>query len=193
MRIVAGRFKGRPIAAPKGDGTRPTTDRVREALMSSLGSQMGGFSGLHVLDAFGGSGALSIEALSRGAEYALIYERDRKSAQVIERNRKELGIGKDDLEVRIADICKRPPIATGKLFDLLFLDPPYAYGAQDIAALVKGLDEAGVLADAAILAYEHAKTTSAVAEKAFGDIQWEAIVHKTYGDTAILIARKGTE
>ncbi len=76
MRIIAGEFKGRTIKAPKGDGTRPTTDRVRESLMSAVNSACGGFEGATVLDAFAGSGALGLEALSRGAACAHFFERD---------------------------------------------------------------------------------------------------------------------
>ena len=76
MRIVAGEFRGRSIEAPRGENTRPTTDRVREALMSSLYSLRGGFEGAVVLDAFAGTGALGLEALSRGARSATFYEND---------------------------------------------------------------------------------------------------------------------
>ena len=86
MRIIAGEFRGRKLDAPKGDGTRPTTDRVRESLMSALVSLRDGLDGAVVLDAFAGSGALSLEALSRGADTAVLCERDRDAAAVIERN-----------------------------------------------------------------------------------------------------------
>ena len=96
MRIVAGAFRGRSVQAPAGEGTRPTTDRVREALFSSLYSLRGGFEGAVVLDAFAGSGALGIEALSRGAAQAVFYENDAKAAAVLKRNLASLGLGAAD-------------------------------------------------------------------------------------------------
>ena len=95
MRIIAGEFRGRKLAAPRGDGTRPTTARVRESLMSALVSLRDGLDGAVVLDAFAGSGALSLEALSRGADTAVLCERDRDAAAVIERNIAALRLGRD--------------------------------------------------------------------------------------------------
>ena len=89
MRIVAGRMRGKTIEAPTGDGTRPTTDRVREALFSSLYSLRGGFDGAVVLDAFAGSGALGLEALSRGARSCTFVERDRSARKVLEMVRRD--------------------------------------------------------------------------------------------------------
>ena len=86
MRIIAGEYRGRRLEAPKGQGTRPTTDRVRESLMSAIHSARGGFEDARVLDAFAGSGALACEALSRGAASAVLCERDRDAAATIERN-----------------------------------------------------------------------------------------------------------
>ena len=91
MRIIAGEHRGRVLKAPKGDGTRPTTDRVRESLMSMLASARGGFEGAVVLDAFAGSGALALEALSRGADRACLVERDGAAAKVVEANARLLG------------------------------------------------------------------------------------------------------
>jgi 16S rRNA (guanine966-N2)-methyltransferase len=91
-RIIAGTHGGRRIQTPKGDGTRPTSDRVREALFSSLESELGGFSGLRVLDLFAGSGALGLESVSRGAEFAQFVESDAKAAAVIKANIRELGV-----------------------------------------------------------------------------------------------------
>ena len=89
MRIIAGEFRGRVLKAPKGSNTRPTTDRVREALFSALASARGGLDGAIVLDAFAGSGALSFEALSRGATAAHLFERDRAALAALDRMRRE--------------------------------------------------------------------------------------------------------
>ena len=96
-RIIAGAYGGRQIKTPKGDGTRPTSDRVREAMFSSLESELGGFDGLYVLDLFAGSGALGLEAMSRGAEAVTFVEQDRRAAAVVKANVRELGVGRADV------------------------------------------------------------------------------------------------
>ena len=116
MRIIAGEFRGRKLDAPRGDGTRPTTDRVRESLMSALVSLRDGLDGAVVLDAFAGSGALSLEALSRGADTAVLCERDRDAAAVIERNISALRLGRDRARlVRGARASLRPRLPRSSL------------------------------------------------------------------------------
>jgi len=189
MRIVAGEFKGRTIEAPQGEGTRPTIDRVREALFSSLYSLRGGFEGAVVLDAFAGSGALGLEALSRGAVRAVFFERDPQAAKVCERNMKTLG-----LDSRIAlcvkrDVMKTPPVEQRPPFDLVFLDPPYAFEAKDVVRMVSELKKAGAIAPDAIIAYEHAHTTRIETAGAIESAGHECIVTKKYGKTSITIWR----
>src|SRR5947208_1335701 len=92
MRIIAGKWRGRILEAPPGMGTRPTADRVREALFSMLASRLGSFEELRVADLFAGSGALGFEALSRGAAYATFVESDPKAAAAIRRNAEKLGV-----------------------------------------------------------------------------------------------------
>ena len=123
MRIVAGRFGGRRLAAPPGRGTRPTSDRVREALFSILGP----LDGLRVLDLYAGSGALGIEALSRGAERALLVERDPRAVAVIRANLDALGLAEPEAAVHAgpARAALRNASARGDTYDLVFLDPPY--------------------------------------------------------------------
>ncbi len=120
MRIVAGRFGGRRIAAPPGQDTRPTTDRVREALFSILGP----LGGERVLDLYAGSGALGIEALSRGAGAAVFVERDRRALAALRANLDALGI---DAAVRGADVLAalRDARNRGETYDLVLCDPPY--------------------------------------------------------------------
>ena len=91
MRIIAGKWRGRPIEAPPGQATRPTADRVRETLLSMLPSRLGSFDELRVADLFAGSGALGLEALSRGAGSATFVENDAKAAAAIQRNAEKLG------------------------------------------------------------------------------------------------------
>src|SRR3954469_11219990 len=91
MRIIAGQWRGRPLAAPPGQATRPTSDRAREALFSMLQSRIGSFEGLRVADLFAGTGALGLEALSRGAAHCVFVERDRAAIEAIRANIATLG------------------------------------------------------------------------------------------------------
>ena len=127
MRIVAGRLGGRRLHAPPGAGTRPTSDRVREALFSALGP----LDGERVLDLYAGSGALAIEALSRGARQAVLVERDPRAVTVIRRNLDELGLGAQEAEVRRRDALRalRDAREAGESYDLVFIDPPYRLAA----------------------------------------------------------------
>jgi 16S rRNA (guanine966-N2)-methyltransferase len=123
LRVVSGRFGGRRIDAPRGRRTRPTADRVREALFSMLGD----VSGMTVLDLFAGSGALGIEALSRGAGAAVFVDRDPRAVACIRRNLASLGI--------VADVHRRDALAfleseRGDAFSLVFVDPPYSSAGE---------------------------------------------------------------
>ena len=160
MRIIAGEFRGRKLDAPRGDGTRPTTDRVRESLMSALVSLRDGLDGAVVLDAFAGSGALSLEALSRGADTAMLCERDRDAAAVIERNIAALRLGRDRARLVRGDVLKRGAAAPGRPFDLIFLDPPYATDPAEVFGLLSRLDAADALAADLIVSYEHDASTT---------------------------------
>lgn len=125
MRIVAGEFKGRRLAGPPSAATRPTSDKVREALFSALGP----VDGLNVLDLFAGTGALGLEALSRGADTAVFVESDRRAIAAIEANLDAVGLlGDDRATVRRGDAIKfvERAVRDGERFDLVFIDPPYA-------------------------------------------------------------------
>ncbi len=139
-RIIAGTHGGRRIQTPKGDGTRPTSDRVREALFSSLESELGGFAGLRVLDLFAGSGALGLESVSRGADFAQFVESDAKAAKVIKGNIRELGVNASVARMKAAVFVEAP---IGTDFDLVFVDPPYALATESVAELVRQLKERG--------------------------------------------------
>ena len=122
MRIIAGQWRGRPLVAPHGQDTRPTADRVREALFSMLASRLGSFEGLQVADLFAGSGALGLEALSRGAAHCVFVENDRRGGRRDPRQyRRARRLGRSAGEERRA--CRLPAPA-----DLAFLDPPYGSG-----------------------------------------------------------------
>ena len=130
MRIISGEWRGRPIAAPPGDTTRPTADRVRETLFSMLASRIGDFEGLQVLDLFSGSGALGLEALSRGAAHCLFAEQDRKALDTLEANIAKLG-AKARTAIRAGSVLALGPAS--KAYDLILMDPPYASGAGAVA------------------------------------------------------------
>lgn len=186
MRIIAGEYRGRRLEAPKGQGTRPTTDRVRESLMSAIHSARGGFEGARVLDAFAGSGALALEALSRGAATAVLCERDREAASVIERNLRAVGLGRDEARLSRGDALKRPPAPlAGHPFDLVFLDPPYATAPADVMAFVGRLDQVGDLAGDVIISYEHDGADDEVVSALAAEGGWAIASHRRFGDTAI--------
>lgn len=169
MRIVAGQFKGRAIVPPTGRGTRPTTDRVREALFSALWARLGSFEGVRVLDAFAGSGALGIEALSRGAAFATFVEHDLSALKALRANIASLSLSRTAAEVRAGDtfaVCTQDAFlsrAAAAPFSLVMLDPPYALPAAEVAGLLFSLADAGALAPGALVSYEHARECAAAA------------------------------
>jgi 16S rRNA (guanine966-N2)-methyltransferase len=118
MRVVGGEYGGRRLAAPRGRSTRPTSERTREAVFSMLGD----ISGARVLDLFAGSGALGIEALSRGAAHATFVDSGPAAVTVIRRNLEQLGLGECALIAKL-DVRALGPV--GEAYDLVFVDPPY--------------------------------------------------------------------
>ena len=135
-RVVAGTWGGRRLETPKGEGTRPTSDRVREAMFSTLESEMGGFDDdTRVLDLYAGSGALGIEALSRGANTAVFVESDRRAAAVIKRNLASLG-SEDGAVLRMP---VERFLDSDDHADLVFMDPPYALPSERLTLLIERL------------------------------------------------------
>lgn len=130
MRVIAGSWRGRPLSAPAGAATRPTADRVRETLFSMLYSRLGSFEGLAVADLFAGSGALGIEALSRGAAHCLFVDRDRAAVDAVRKNLAAFDAA-SLTDVRQADVLSLGPAS--RPLDLLLLDPPYGTGAGCVA------------------------------------------------------------
>lgn len=140
MRIIAGQFRGRPLQAPPGLGTRPTADRVREALFSMLASRLGSFEDLRVADLYAGSGALGLEALSRGAAHATFVEPDATAQDAIKANAAKLGV-EDRIRVLGGSALALP---RSEPFDLIVADPPYATGSGSAAVkAVAGADWLG--------------------------------------------------
>ena len=185
MRVIAGEYRGRTLKAPKGELTRPTTDRVKESLMSSIGSHFGGFDGLMVLDAFAGSGALGIECLSRGARGCHFFERDRGALEALGANVSTLRIDPNRARVFRTDVLKAPFLAGGVGYDLVMLDPPYALDPIEVVGLIERLTRGGRIASGCLITYEHARATdlSDVLAQVNGSL--DIIASKTYGKIAI--------
>lgn len=186
MRIVAGEWRGRRIVSPKGERTRPTQDRVREALFSALTSQMGpGIAEAEVLDAFAGSGALGLEALSRGASRAVFVEQDHDARRALEANVSALGA---ERRARIvagdAFTLARRRALPGGPFGLILLDPPYRIEAARVGVLLDDLVAAGAASGGATVVWEHAGDAPAAWPEGF-----EVHSTKRYGSTTIDIAR----
>ena len=131
MRIVAGDWRGRKVAVPRGDVTRPTADRTRETLFNMLTSRLGSFEGLRVADLFAGSGALGLEALSRGAAHCLFVDNDKAAIETIRANIAALGAGRERAAVQQASVMALG--AATQPMDLILLDPPYDTGAGAVA------------------------------------------------------------
>ncbi|HEY8431321.1 MAG TPA: 16S rRNA (guanine(966)-N(2))-methyltransferase RsmD [Sandaracinaceae bacterium] len=185
MRIVGGRFGGRRLAAPRGEGTRPTAERVREAIASALEAR-GWIEGAVVLDLFAGTGALGLEALSRGAARAVFVDRDPARARAIEKAARELGIG-DDVRALALDLEKPPRAWLGRLpgdevFDLVFVDPPYAMIAA-VTKVLAALAKSGKLRPGAAVVVEHARRHPPELPPGFAEI-----ARYRYGDTAVLLS-----
>jgi 16S rRNA (guanine966-N2)-methyltransferase len=162
MRIVAGTFRGRLLVAPKGHSTRPTADRTRQAIFNMLehAAWSPGLEALRVIDLFAGSGALGIEALSRGAAFCLFVERDEPARAAIRANLAALGLeDRARLDRRDAAALPARSAGDGPPFDLAFLDPPYGEGLGE-AALAR-LAEGGWLADGALAVLERGADESA--------------------------------
>lgn len=186
MRIVGGTLKGRKFEAPKGEGTRPTSDRVREAVMSSLVNRLGSdLGGGVVLDLFAGSGALAFEALSRGASRAVLVEKDRAAIKVLQDNIKTLGLAEravlfegDAIAIAPGRFAKSGP------FTLLFIDPPYRIDSKRVVNRLVSLGTAGALADGCAVAWEHSAGGAVPEPEGFAQERTYR-----YGDTAVTLLR----
>jgi 16S rRNA (guanine966-N2)-methyltransferase len=160
MRIVAGAARGRKLAVPPA-GTRPTADRVREALFSAVESRLGALAGLRVADLFAGSGAVGLEALSRGAGHVLLVERDRKALSVLRANVDAVRLrGAVVSDADVARLVSAPPVAGGD-YALVFADPPYDVSDPVVEDMLSGLATHGWLAAGALVLVERSRRASA--------------------------------
>ncbi|QSB13564.1 16S rRNA (guanine(966)-N(2))-methyltransferase RsmD [Natronosporangium hydrolyticum] len=178
-RIVAGRLGGRRLDAPPGRGTRPTSDRVREALFSSLGS-LTELAGARFADLYAGSGAVGLEAYSRGAEQVLLVESDQKAARAARANIAALGAGGAVTLVRSA---VSTALASDPLdpYDIVFADPPYTVGDHQLVAVQQALLAGPWLAPGAVVVFERASRG--------GPLPWvdpiKALRERRYGETTL--------
>lgn len=155
MRIIAGRYRGRTIRPPKGRTTRPTTDRVRESMFSMLTSAAGSdLGGGPVLDAFAGSGALGLEALSRGAGPVTFVENDGPALGALKENIRALG-AEEVTAVVARDAFSLAGRGAGGPYSLILLDPPYTLDPARISGLLEGLASRGAIAEECVVAWEH--------------------------------------
>lgn len=184
MRIVAGRFKGRTLAAPTSDAIRPTSDRLREAIFNVLAHAYDDpVTGARVLDLFAGTGALSLEAISRGAAFALLVDEGAEARGLIRTNTDALGVGGVTRIFR-RDATRLGPAKPLEPFSLVFCDPPYGRGLAE-QALTSALDGGWLTADALVLVEEAASANFAYPP---GITELE---RRDYGDTRLYVGRRG--
>lgn len=153
-RVIAGSARGRRLAVPPGTGTRPTSDRAREGLFSTWQALLGGpLDGERVLDLYAGSGAVGLEALSRGAGHALLVEADARAARVVRENVRVLDLPGAEVRAGKAEQIVRNQ-APGEPYDIVFLDPPYAVSDDDLREILLTLRAEGWLAAEALVTVE---------------------------------------
>lgn len=191
-RVIGGRFRGHVLSAPSGQTTRPTSDRVREAVFSSLVSWLGtgdhapeaAFDGVSFLDLYAGSGAVGIEAASRGASPVRLVERDPKVADVCRANAARLRLRMTVTRASVPTLLAAP---ADHAYDIVWLDPPYAVPVDEVSAAVAQLDGQGWLAPDGLVVVERAtRTPDPVFPDRLADT-WS----RRYGETTIHFATRG--
>ncbi|MCC6359382.1 MAG: RsmD family RNA methyltransferase [Phycisphaerales bacterium] len=208
MRIIAGRFRGRPLSAPPGMGTRPITDRVKESIFNILGSRLGTLGTLpdvRVLDLFAGAGSFGLEALSRGARFCLFVERGRQALPTLRDNIRRLGLSREEAAISTGDAWSvaygtaasgrnsgsiaDAPAGDASRFGLMFVDPPYR-DVEDTLRMLKRLDQlAEGLADDGLIVFRHELMTSFPADMLE---RLEAVDRRDFGAMRVhWLGRKG--
>jgi 16S rRNA (guanine966-N2)-methyltransferase len=182
-RIIGGSAGGRRLQTPPGDATRPTSDRVREALFSALEAQLGSLRGLRFLDLYAGSGAVALEAASRGAVGVTAVESDRRTARIVAANATALGF---EVDVRAQPVASVLATAPATPFDVVFLDPPYPMAAEEVADMLALLVAHGwVRPGAAVVVERSARSV----EPTWPD-GLEPRRQKKYGETVLWYLRR---
>lgn len=180
-RIISGAAKGRRLVAPPGRSTRPTSDRTREALFGAVIAAIGGLAGAAVLDLYAGSGAVGLEALSRGAADVLMVESDPRAAKTIRDNADAVGLpGAEVICDRVERVLRRGPGSRSPRA-FVFADPPYALAGRDVLGMLTALDRRGWLAPDALVVVER--------DARSGPVEWPqgyvAGQSRRYGETAL--------
>ncbi|GAA3874802.1 16S rRNA (guanine(966)-N(2))-methyltransferase RsmD [Tessaracoccus defluvii] len=183
-RIIAGSAKGRRLSTPKGANTRPTTDRTREALFSALASWFDTadadaerqLTGMSVLDLYAGSGAVGLEAASRGADAVVLVEADRPTARLIETNAATAGLRVDVRAARAATYVS----GAGRAFDLVFLDPPYDVPTEEVESLLAGVVDTCLAPRGLVVVERSGRNRAPDFPEAFTDT-WQ----RSYGETTL--------
>jgi 16S rRNA (guanine966-N2)-methyltransferase len=183
-RVIAGEAGGRRLAVPDGRNTRPTSDRAREGLFATIVSMVGSLSGSRVVDLYAGSGAVGLEALSRGAEHVLLVESGTRAARVIRANIEAIGLpGAEVVTDRTERVLARGP-DHGR-YDVVFADPPYALADDEVSAMLQALNDHGWLAPGALVIIERATRS--------GPFSWPAGLQpdraRRYGEATFWYAR----
>jgi len=178
-RIIGGSARGRRLKAPPGERTRPTSDRVREALFSSLDSDLGSLVGLRFLDLYAGSGAVGLEARSRGAEAVTLVEHDRRTTMLIRENLRTLGFSQ--VEVVAGTVPRVLAGSSAAPYDVVFLDPPYDRSTVEVLADLSALRTHGWLSHDAVVVVERS-TRSGVLPWPDGFVPARS---KKYGETTL--------
>ena len=180
-RIIAGTAGGRTLKVPPGSGTRPTSDRVREALFSSLEAR-DALRGATVLDLYAGSGALGLEAASRGAARVVLVESDRRAAALIESNARSLGLRGEVVARPVRSFLAGPAEA----FDLVVLDPPYPLAEEELAADLAALADGWLSEDALVVVERSSRSPEPTWPEGL-----ERTSRKAYGETTLWLAQVG--
>ena len=182
MRVVGGKLRSRPLAGPKSNAVRPTSDRLREALFNILMHSYGDpVTGARVLDLFAGTGALGIEAVSRGAGFALFVDNGAEARALLRQNVEALGLG-GTTKVYRRDATRLGPAHPLEPFSLVFMDPPYGKGLAEQA--VASLRDGGWLTPQALLVVEEAVSAKFAASEGFEELE-----RRAYDDTEFVILR----
>ena len=180
-RIIAGACRGRRLTVPPGRDTRPTSDRVREAMFSTIESELGPLSGLHVVDLYAGSGALGLEALSRGAEHALLVESEARAVRAIRTNVAALGLPAEVIHASVARTLAGPVL---RPYDLALADPPYDLSDSELTAVLSQLSERWLHPDALVVVERSARIAALLWPDGLTGIK-----HRRYGDTMLWYGR----
>ena len=166
-RVIAGEAGGRRLAVPAGRDTRPTSDRAREGLFATITSIAGPLAWTRVLDLYAGSGAVGLEALSRGAGHVLLVESGARAARVIRENIEAIGLpGAEVITDRVERVLARGPAPAGSRYDIVFADPPYALADRDVSAMLSLLADQDWLSPGALVIVERATRS--------GPVRWPA-------------------